>query len=112
MTENIQKLLESISQNEELTKKIGTMTKDDLVALAKGLGIELTEEDFAQPTSELDDDALDTVVGGGACFCAMGGGGTKDSNDHTCACVASGGGSGKNGKVRCFCIAGGWGKDN
>ena len=47
MTENMKKFLEAVSKNEELAKKINTMTKEDLLALAKELSIELTEDDFA-----------------------------------------------------------------
>lgn len=113
MTENMKKFLETVSQNEELTNKIGTLDKEGLIALAKALGITLTEADFAQPTGELDDDELDAVAGGSDvnCACAMGGGGTKDSNDKTCACVLAGAGYSKNGRERCVCGFAGYGYD-
>ena len=44
MTENMKKFLEAVSKNDELSTKINTMTKEDLLALAKELGVELTEE--------------------------------------------------------------------
>ena len=118
MTENMKKFLEAVSKNEELTKKINTMTKEDLLALAKELGVELTEADFEKPAGELNDDELNAVAGGGACYCAIGGGGTEDSNDKTCACVAIGAGYAKFGDFsdpdyeRCICGLAGIGTDN
>jgi len=63
MTENMQKLLEIVSGNKELAAKIGGMGKEDIIALAKELGVTLTEADFAK-NCELSDDELDAVVGG------------------------------------------------
>ena len=114
MTENMKKFLETVSKNEELTAKIGTMDKDALIELAKELGIELTDADLEKPAAqELSDDDLDTVAGGGdvSCACAMGGGGTKDNNDKTCACVLAGGGYAKSGRERCVCGFAGYGYD-
>ena len=48
MTENMKKLLELVSGNKELALKIGGMGKENIIALAKELGIEFTEADFAQ----------------------------------------------------------------
>lgn len=112
MTENLKKFLETVSKSDELTARIGSMGKEELITLAKELGIELTENDFVQK-SELDDDDLDAVVGGAdvSCACAMGGGGTKDSNDKACACVLSGAGYVKNGPNRCVCCFAGCGYD-
>ena len=81
--------------------------------MAKELGVALTDEDFEKPTEELSDDELDTVAGGGdvSCACAMGGGGTKDSNDKTCACVLAGAGYSKTSRERCVCGFAGYGYD-
>ena len=96
MTENMQKFLEAVSKNEELTAKVGAMGKDELIALARELGIELIDADLEKPAmQELSADDLDPVAGGGDVSCAMGGGGTKDSNDKTCACVLAGAGYSK-----------------
>jgi len=38
MTENMRKFLEAVSQNEEMTAKVGAMGKEELIALAKELG--------------------------------------------------------------------------
>ena len=114
MTENMKRFLEAVSKNEELTAKIGSMDKDALIALARELGIELTDADLEKPAvQELSDDALDSVAGGGdvSCACAMGGGGTKDSNDKTCACVLAGAGYSKQGRERCVCGFAGYGYD-
>ena len=74
----------------------------------------LTEADLAKPARELNDDDLDTVAGGGdvSCACAMGGGGTKDSNDKTCACVLAGVGYDVNKSERCLCGFAGYGYDS
>ena len=109
MTENMKKFLEAVSKNEILAKKINTMTKEDLLALAKELSIELTEDDFAQE-SELEKDELEAVTGGWKdCFCVAGGGGKADEDGKPCACVAFGGGSARDGENRCWCIGAGSG---
>ena len=114
MTENMQKFLELVSKDEALVAKIGAMGKDELIALAKELGVALTDADLTRPTQELDDDDLDTVAGGSdvSCACAMGGGGTKDTNDKTCACVLAGVGYEKDGSERCLCGFAGYGYDS
>ena len=114
MSENLKKFLEAVSKNEELTAKVGSMEMNELIALAKQLGIELTEADFSKPAvQELSDDELYAVAGGGdvSCACAMGGGGTKDSNDKTCACVLAGAGYATSGRERCVCGFAGYGYD-
>ena len=113
MTESMKKFLEAVSRDEALTAKVGTLAKEELIALAKEMGITLTDADLAKPTGELDDDELDAVAGGGdvSCACAMGGGGTKDSNDKTCACVLAGAGYSTNGGERCVCGFAGYGYD-
>lgn len=97
-----------------MTAKVGSMGKEELLALAKELGIELTEADLAKPAAEeLSDDELDAIAGGGdvSCACAMGGGGTKDNNDKTCACVLAGAGYSQSGRERCVCGFAGYGYD-
>lgn len=110
MTENMKKFLESVSKNEELVKKINTMTKEELIALAKELGIELTEADLEKPDGELSDDEMDAVAGGMGCYCLIGGYGEQDlNNEKDCVCVAGGGGEYKNGRCRCYCVGVGGG---
>ena len=114
MTENMQKFLELVSKDEALVAKIGAMGKDELIVLAKELGVALTDADLNKPAvQELDDDDLDTVAGGSdvSCACAMGGGGTKDTNDKTCACVLAGVGYDVNKAERCLCGFAGYGYD-
>ena len=112
MSENLKKFFEAISKDETLVQKVGSMSQEELLALGKELGIELTAQDFEQP-QELSDDDLDAVAGGSdvSCACAMGGGGTKDTNDRTCACVLAGVGYDKNGSERCLCGFAGYGYD-
>lgn len=115
MTENMKKFLETVSGSEDLARKANAMTRGELLAFAKELGIELTEADFEAPTGKLSDDELENVAGGGECFCAVGGGGTKNGNNDTCGCVLYGMGVyKKDGKVldwRCECLAAGNGTE-
>lgn len=114
MTDNLKNFLMKISEDPELTAKVN-QEKDEsvLIAIAKELGFELTKEDFENQVEELGDDDLDAVAGGGdvSCACAMGGGGTKDSNDKTCACVLAGAGYSTSGRERCVCGFAGYGYD-
>lgn len=110
MTENMQKFLTAVTQNDEMYGKINGAAKDELIAMAKALGIELTEADFEQKTAELNDDELDTVAGGYECYCELGGGGTGGQYEKTCACVLGGGGEWKSGECRCACVLAGAGK--
>ncbi len=111
MSENLRKFYETVSKDEELVEKVGKVTDVNvLIAMSKDMGIELSASDF-EKSCELDDDELEDVSGGGdvSCACAMGGGGTKDSNDKTCACVLAGAGYSKNGRERCVCGFAGYG---
>lgn len=114
MNENLKKFLEKVSEDKALAEKVSA-EKDPaaLFALAKEMGFELTEDDLKKPVEEISDDELDAVAGGGdvSCACAMGGGGTKDSNDKTCACVLAGAGYAKSGRERCVCGFAGYGYD-
>lgn len=115
MTENMKRFVERVSDSGELAEKISSMTKDELIALAKELGIVLTEADFAQPAAELSDDELDDVAGGDVCACVLGGGGIADesntshTSDAVCACVIGGSGKNKGGYTRCVCVVSGGG---
>ncbi len=128
MSENLKKFLELVSKDENLKQKMlafNDMEPADAIsagiALAKELGIELSEADFAKEEScgELNDDELDAVSGGstdGFCVCAFAGGGggidNKDNNTYGCACVMYGqGGDGRPEDKNCQCIAHGWGED-
>lgn len=113
MTDNMKKFLELASTNDTLASKLNNASKDDVIALAKEQGIELTEADF-EAAAEVSDDELNTVAGGKQCYCAMGGGGTGESSNHTktCACVLGGHGGMDNGDRRCVCIAGGYGDND
>lgn len=111
MTDNVKKLLEIISTNEELKAKFSSIGKDEIIALAREQGIELTEADFESSNGEVSDDELSAVAGGKWCTCFIGGGGTGEEKDRskTCACVHAGVGLWKNGSVRCACAGAGAG---
>lgn len=110
MTENMKKFLELVSK-EELAKKLNGANKEEIIAMAKELGVELAEGDFVQ-SAELSDDELDAVAGGGKCACFLGGGGDAHGDQLPCVCVAGGGGEirvdGKK-EARCACVVGGVG---
>lgn len=111
MTNNMKNFLEKISDDEELRKKLTAASKEDLVEIAKNLGISLTNADF-ESNNELDDAELEAVICGAACGCALGGGGTGNSDDftRTCACVGYGEGFYEDWNARCICFAAGGGK--
>jgi len=110
MTEDMKNFLETVSASRELTEKISTANKEELIAMAKELGIKLTDEDFVKSDVQaMSDDELDAIVGGGTCLCVMGGGGTSGENHKTCACVLGGGGESTSGKCRCCCVLQGTG---
>ncbi|MBQ7886585.1 MAG: hypothetical protein IJ313_06800 [Clostridia bacterium] len=71
----MKKFLEAISKNEELTRKSNTMTREELLALAK---------------------ELDTITDGGDCLCVAAGAGYHESGEQRCFCVMGGGGSADN----------------
>ena len=110
MSENMKKFMELVSQNSELVAKINVADKNTLIAIAKELGIDLTEADLAQQAIELSDDELDAVAGGNICACAMGGGGGAGGKDAVCVCVIGGGGESKGGSARCGCVLCGTGQ--
>ena len=117
MSENMKHFLAKLSADVELAKKAAMLDKDALIALAKELGFDLTDADFAKTEGELNENELKVVAGGKACYCVMGGGGEADSQDDVCACVAYGQGhisedsnyTLKRGGVRCVCVLGGGG---
>ena len=96
-----------------MTAKVSTLTKEDLLALAKELGIELTDADFAESASVLNDDELNAVAGGAECGCLLGGGGKAGGKwfNKVCVCVTGGGRVTCDGTCRCVCTVAGWGAD-
>ena len=125
MSENFKKFLEIVSKDEALKQKVlafKDMEKEDTIraaiALAKELGIELTEADFSEKeaNNELTDDELDAVAGGNVCGCPLvGSGGGTDSRDgrtYACSCIGKGqGGDGREDDLNCSCTAVGTGTD-
>lgn len=63
MTTTMKAFLEKLSADKELAIKASKLDKAELIALAKELGLDLTEADFA-PDASMDDAELTTVVGG------------------------------------------------
>ena len=129
MTENLKKFLEAVSKDEALQAKVNALESNKetamagVIALAKELGIELAEADFAQPDGEISEDELETINGGGcptagtvnnSCYCAAAGGGggkQKDEDIWGCACVAYGqGGDAKDDHTTCMCVLYGHGE--
>ena len=120
MSENMKKFLELVSKDENLKQKMQSFNDMEpekaiqaSIALAKELGIELSEADFAKEESngELSDDELDAVAGGN-CGCFIGGGGdgttgpSDDRKEYDCVCVTYG-----DGDDVCLCALVGTGED-
>ena len=80
------------------------------MAMAKELGLELTEADFKQKRAELSDDELEAVSGGSSCSCPMSGGGKQDGDDDVCACNLTGLGYDIGMNIRCLCQFDGYGR--
>ena len=105
MTENLKKLLEEASRNEELTSKLEGLTDKDTalektIEIAKEYGFDLTAEDFStEDGEELSIDEAETVAGGST-FCFGFGAGGK-----YCGCVAVGGGDSEGRGCSC-CVIG------
>lgn len=113
MTESMKNFLAKISGDKALAEKACKLEKDELIALAKELGVELTEADFVQPEGEIAENELKTISGGDECQCYLGGGGTKATYGQypACGCVLAGVGRDWNGDYfRCVCALGGYGK--
>jgi len=75
MTENMQKFLELVKQDEEMTVRLAALREaepgeamEQVIGLAKEKGLTLTAADFAAPEGELGDDDLEDVAGGFSFF--------------------------------------------
>ena len=113
MTENIKCFLAKVSEDKALAEKASKLEKDELIVLAKEMGVNLTEADFAQTESDISEGELNSVTGGGNCYCVAGGGGTDGEKDSACACVFAGWGRSTERHERCVCaMAGGGGTDD
>lgn len=111
MNKNMEKLLKLASKDEELSAKLQKAEKQQVVELAKKHGIILSDADFEVPKGKVSDDELQAVAGGGNCYCAMGGGGSKGEGERACACVIVGLGYYTDGSQRCGCPGFGAGED-
>ena len=112
MTDNMKKFLEQVSSDGELTARLKGMDKDAIIAAAQQRGIALTEADFVADTgTELSEDELDEVAGGGKCACVLGGSGKAGDNCQKCSCAIGGWGFFDDGVDRCICGGAGGGVD-
>lgn len=91
--------------SEETKMEIGRMLAD----ISARNGLDLAPEDFFQQETELSDDDLDAVAGGGACGCVIAGGGSRDDADFQCGCFIGGQGGGRGNENRCICAMAGGG---
>lgn len=116
MNENLKLLLAKVSADALLVERLKAAKEyDEIIALAREIGVELTMADIEPDNSELSEEELTAVTGGatGGCFCVLaGGGGGKNGRDdvYGCACVAYGqGGDGSKDDFTCVCALGGEG---
>lgn len=111
MNDNLKKLLELASSDQELAQKLENADKEAMLQIAKEQGIALTEEDFNQSDTMISDEELDAVAGGKKCGCAVTGMGLCDEKADGCVCACGGAGKFYDKSVRCVCVMGGYGKD-
>lgn len=64
MTENMKNFLQKVSEDKALIKRLAGLNKAGLIAVAKELGIELTDMDFPVSHEEIADAQLIGVTGG------------------------------------------------
>lgn len=110
--------MEVLSKDPEAREKVTTAAKEQITAIAAAHGIPLTEADFApsEEDQKMDPGEFESVDGGLACACILGGGGeATHPGQQVCACVMGGLGdynipSGL--KNRCACPAVGGGTDD
>ena len=106
MNESAKAFLEAAKGDPELCEKLAKMSVEDVIAVAKERGVQLTEADFKAPAGEIGDEELGNVVGGG------GGIDSVDLQTYGCACVAYGqGGDGSITDANCVCAGYSSGKD-
>jgi predicted ribosomally synthesized peptide with nif11-like leader len=75
MTDNLKALIEKVSTDEELKKKVDALKelKDEkeiiaaTIKIAGEYGIVITEDDFVPKDGEVDDNELNSVAGGSYC---------------------------------------------
>lgn len=91
MTENRKKFFEALSANEEMQEKAKrSQTKEEIVELARELGITLTAADFVnEEGQELSEEELAAVAGGLADHCLIIG--VTETEGCVCAMVGVGG---------------------
>ena len=117
MNDKLKAFIEMAKADPDLGKRMTQMGVEDLIALARERGMELSKEDFKTPEGELGEGDLANVAGGfgGMCciFGAAGGRDTIDGNIYGCACWTYGqGGDGRAGDFNCFCVIAGVGLDS
>ena len=116
-----ERIFELASQDDEFAEKLNAAeTPEAAAALLADKGLDVSAGDLqalAQPAEgavKLSEDELDAVAGGGACYCVVGGYGSKnDHGDYACGCAVAGYGDGhyRNGKLcRCACFGEGGGE--
>lgn len=89
MTENLKKFCEEVSKDRNLTERLKNADEAALLAVAKELNLELTEEDFQESgEAAMSEDELGAVAGGGWCGCGLAGLGRFDGIE--CKCPGAG----------------------
>ena len=115
--EQLQKIMQEYPEINDKIKELHadsqSKMQEQMIELMKEYGVELTEEDFKEPSEKLSDDELEAVSGGGGCGCWGGGGG-----DYLiCGCVLVGSGGIKgiedlSDYGGCVCVGDGVGATN
>lgn len=119
--EKQENLIKFLNENPELQEKLNQLAKensenisDKIVAELNDAGFEISLDDLQNPISELSEDELKAVAGGGGCGCFLGGYGSGDGLECSCEGYGQGGVNG-NGICKiggCVCPAAGAGATN
>ena len=104
MSENLKTFIEAAQADAELCKRLSQMSAEELLAEAKKMGFELTEEDLKPPSGEVGDEELANISGAGGLCIGFGFGCGTNSNGHSydCWCIVTGSGDQDN-RDNCPC---------
>ena len=115
MTDKMKSYLEAATRDKEHLEKLKTAKNtEEIAALAKEKGFDLSAEDLTPDTEnrQLSEDELAAVAGGGVCGCYFVGAGMAGTKDEDCRCPVGGAGSywdNDTQGVRCACVTIGYG---
>ena len=97
MNEQLKDFLKKASEDESIKDELKALeglsaeeNAEQAAAIAQKAGFDLSAEDFAPSSAELDEDELGAVAGGEACCCQYTGLGLVDDRGAVCECPTTG----------------------